>query len=100
MLLIVAFSSNCSIVTPHYTENVASISSSTSLINIQNILVTMFWKYLIYEYGFVGAVQCFTSFIKYILGILQGTNEKTNLKHEQMIDTIVEETTRSLTIDN
>ena len=37
------------------------------LIHVQNIYVTMLWKYLIYIYGYNGAVMCFTKIIKNVL---------------------------------
>jgi hypothetical protein len=48
----------------------------------------------------MGAVQCFNSLIKYILDLLHSINEKQTVQHEKMIDTIVEETTRSLIINH
>jgi hypothetical protein len=98
MLLTLAFSTNCSVVTPDYSENIQTIPSTMSIFYIQNVLVTMLWKYLTYQYGFIGGVRCFNSLIKYILDLLHSINEKTNAQHEKMIDAIVEETTRSLVI--
>lgn len=100
MLLTLAFSTNCSITTPDYSENIKIIPNAMAIFNIQNVFVTMLWKYLIYQYGFIGSVRCFNSLIKYILDLLQSINEKKNAQHEKMIDAIVEETTRSLTINN
>jgi hypothetical protein len=67
MFSIIAFSGNCSIVIPDSKENLETISNTISFVNIQNVLVTMLWKYLNYQYGFGGAVRCFNSFIKFIL---------------------------------
>jgi hypothetical protein len=100
MLLIVAFSTNCSIVFDDDTENMTSISSLLSIVDIQNVIVTMFWKYLVYQYGFVLAVRWFNSFIKYILDALQILNEQSNVQHNDMVDTVIEETTRLLTIED
>jgi hypothetical protein len=100
MLIILAFSTNCSIISSDYSENMIKTSSTMSQLTTQDILVTMFWKYLNYQYGFMGAVQCFNSLIKYILDLLHSINEKQTVQHEKMIDTIVEETTRSLIINH
>ena len=100
MLLILAFSTNCSIVNFDYSDNMINKSHGISLLYIQDIFVTMFWKYLNYQYGFVGAVRRFNSLIQYILDLLRSINEKQTIEHEKMIDTIVEETTRSLVIKN
>ncbi|CAF1202936.1 unnamed protein product [Adineta ricciae] len=98
LLLIVAFSTNCSIVTPNQSNRRTSVSNATTILEIQNIFVTMFWKYLIYQYGFTASVKRLNSLIKYILDLLHSINEKSNVQHGQMIDTIVEQTTRSLSI--
>jgi hypothetical protein len=100
MLLIIAFSANSSIVVPDYSENMPTIEGTMSVNRIQNILVTMFWKYLNYQYGFLGAVKCFGSFIKFILNILRWTNEKFTPQHWDMVDIIIENTSRALTIDH
>ncbi|CAF0915168.1 unnamed protein product [Rotaria sp. Silwood1] len=98
MLLITAFSENCSIVSLDYTESMVTMTSTRSLVRIQNILVTMLWKYLIYQYGFLGAVKCFNSFIKYVLNIIRWTAANPSTQHSDMVDTIVENTTRLLTM--
>ncbi|CAF4964927.1 unnamed protein product [Rotaria sp. Silwood1] len=97
MILILAFSTNCSIINPYYSGSTMNLSSALSVLNIQSMLVTMFWKYLIYHYGFSGAVRCFNHLIKSVLDILYSANEMRNAQHEKMIDTLVEETKRSLT---
>jgi len=100
MLLILAFSTNCSIVTFDYSENITLISNSVSIINIENVFITMFWKYLVYQYGFVLAVRWFDSFIKYVLDVLQNSREQSNVQHRDMLGTVIEETTRLLKIDD
>ncbi|CAF1020650.1 unnamed protein product [Rotaria sp. Silwood1] len=97
MILILAFSTNCSIINSYYSGSTMNLSSALSVLNIQSMLVTMFWKYLIYHYGFSGAVRCFNHLIKSVLDILYSANEMRNAQHEKMIDTLVEETKRSLT---
>ncbi|UJR09480.1 hypothetical protein I4U23_013718 [Adineta vaga] len=100
LLLILAFSTNCSIVTSDNSRTSRNTSNTIDLFKIQNIFVTMFWKYLIYQYGFIGGVQRLNSLMKYILDLLLSINERSNAQHEKMIDTIVEQTTRSLSIHN
>ncbi|CAF3681907.1 unnamed protein product [Rotaria sp. Silwood1] len=100
MILILAFSTNCSIVIPHYSDNIMSLPSALSIFKIQSIFVTMFWKYLTYQYGFNGAVRCFNCLIKYILDILHSANENRNIQHEQMMKKLVEETKNLLKNEN
>ena len=69
-IFVLIFSSNCSVVIYPNDEHIQTISSSMELIQIQNIYVTMLWKYLIYIYGHDGAVMCFTRIIKNVLDAL------------------------------
>lgn len=69
-IFVLIFSSNCSIVVFNADEDLRIISSSIELIHVQNIYVTMLWKYLIYIYGHHGAVMCFTKIIKNVLDAL------------------------------
>ena len=100
MLLIIGFSTNCSIVLPDFNENYSRIPSMMFIIQIQNIIVTMFWKYLNYQYGFSGAVKCFNSMIKYILNMIRWSDERPSAQHTDMVDTIIENTERSLTFED
>ena len=100
MLLILAFSGNCSLVLPDYTAHHSRITSIISLIRIQNVLVTMFWKYLNYQYGFLGAVKCFNSLMKYILNIIRWGSDRPSAQHIDMVDTLIENTERSLIIED
>ena len=67
LIFVLIFSSNCSVVIYPNDEHIQTISSSIELIHIQNIYITMLWKYLIYIYGHDGAVMCFTKIIKNVL---------------------------------
>lgn len=100
MLLIIGFSGNCSLVMPRYSENLSSIESIRSINCVQNVLVTMLWKYLIYQYGFLGAIKCFNSFIKFILNILRWSAEGPTAQHSDMVDILIETTSRSLTMED
>jgi hypothetical protein len=99
MLLILAFSTNCSVVLPDYDDDMTSISSSILILSIQNVFITMFWKYLIYQFGFLAAVQWFNHFIKYVLDIIQSSGKRQHAQHNDLLDEIIEETTHSLTIE-
>lgn len=100
MLLILAFSTNCSIVAPDYSEDLTSILNPKFILNIENIFLTMFWKYLTYQHGYIAAIRWFDMFIKYVIDILQSMNERSNEQHNDTVGTVIEETTRVLTIEN
>ncbi|CAF4809116.1 unnamed protein product, partial [Rotaria sp. Silwood2] len=100
MILILTFSTNCSIVNPYYSSCIMNLPTALSVLNIQNVLVTMLWKYLNYQYGFIGAVRCFNCLIKCVLDILYSANEMRNVQHEKMMDGLVEATKRSLINEN
>lgn len=97
MLLIVSFSGNCSLVLP---ENHGQATNIVSTVHIQHVLVTMFWKYLNYQYGFVGAVKCLNSLIKFILNIIRWSSDRVSAQHIDMVDTMIEQTAQSLTIND
>ena len=90
MLLVMAFSGNNSIVIPNPRENIPTILCTNALIHVQNIFVTILWKYLIHLYGHTGAIRWFNSSIKFILNILRWTAEKYHQQHWDMVDNIVE----------
>ncbi|CAF1020351.1 unnamed protein product [Rotaria sordida] len=101
MLMIMTFSSNCAPVTINYTENIQIIFNSKILINIQDILVTMFWKYLIYQYGFNEATIRFLSLVQSILDMIQRMYKGLNIeKHWTMVENTVEQTIHSLSLEN
>ncbi|CAF4084464.1 unnamed protein product, partial [Adineta steineri] len=76
-----------------------SIPEAIHLIRIQNIFVTMLWKYLTYQYGYMGAVKHFDHLIKNYLDLLNRINANVSTQHWEMVDIIVEKTTHSLAID-
>jgi hypothetical protein len=102
MLIILAFSSNCSIVMYDHSINLTNASAINSiyLIRIQDIFVTMLWKYLVYLYGYDNAVKRFDHLVKNYLDTLVRIDENLSTQHWKMVDTIVEKTTHSLTFDN
>lgn len=75
------------------------MSTSIYRFKIQNIYVTLFWKYLVYLYGFDEAVIRFSSLVKRILNLLNMAEIIfNNVAHNQIIDTVVTETERCLII--
>jgi len=101
MLMILIFSSNCAIVRINPTENIQIILNSNILIHIQNIFVTLLWKYLIYQYGFNEAILKFLSLVKSILDLIQRMNEGLKIqKHWSMVENIIEQTTGSMNIED
>ncbi|CAF4614110.1 unnamed protein product [Rotaria sp. Silwood1] len=101
LLMIMAFSSNCALVTIDYIENIQIILNPKIFIYIQDIIVTMLWKYLIYQYGFNEATIRFLSLIQSILDMIQRMADGLNVqKHRNMIGNVVKQTTRSLELEN
>ena len=97
MLLILCFSGNCSVV---FSENPVPVASIVDLVHVQHVLVTMFWKYLNYQYGFLGAVKCLNSLVKFILNLIRWSSERISTEHLDMVDTLIETTARSLKIED
>ena len=100
ILLILAFSSGCSLTLSDLSKDLKTISNTNSSFHIQNMLVIMVWKYLIYQYGLQGAVSYFDSYIRFILKLIKWVKEKPNEKQTDMVDTVIENTTKSLIIED
>ena len=98
MLSIIAFAGNASVVRMNNDEELMASSSALSLIHVQHTLVTMFWKYLLYQYGHFEAVRRLNSLTKYVLNILQWTEMECTVEHRNMIDGIVQSSWQSLTL--
>jgi len=99
MLFIMAFSSNCSIVTFNEQESLTTMSYAIDLISIQNVYITMLWKYLVYLYGFKEAVLRFSYIVKNIIDIIHMLElQPKNETHDLMVETIITETERALLI--
>lgn len=98
MLFIVTFSSNCSIVSNDQDEDISTMTSSKDLILIQDIYVTILWKYMVYLYGDQQAIIRFSSLVKNMLGIIHMLESmQLNERYHQMIHKIIHETKRTLT---
>jgi hypothetical protein len=101
MFMILIFSSNCTIITIDRTGDIPIILNTKILIDIQNIFVTLLWKYLIYQYGFHQAILRFLSLVKSILDLIQRMDEGLKIqKHWTMVENVIEKTTRTLNLED
>lgn len=77
-VFVLIFEGNCSIVMfNNHKQYEFSMEkcSSIELFNVQNIYITVLWKYLIYSYGFDGSVIYFNRMIKNILDMFARTED-------------------------
>ena len=98
MLFVASFFSNSSLVTFDSADNIpTSIAVSIDLMRIQDIYVTMLWKYLLSQYGFIEAVLRYSSLITTMLNgyrilerlnCLKLYNEVYNMTVKQMQHTL------------
>ena len=103
MLMILSFASNSSPLIYQQSRNSTTHSSesiSIALLRIQNIFITMMWKYLVYQYGFHDAVKRFDHLVKNYLDILNRINANLTRAHLAMLDEILNKTTNALTYDH
>jgi hypothetical protein len=101
MLIIIAFSSNCFIVDVHENiQNDSLIFGTFRLYGSQNVYVELLWKYMLYRYGFNGAVHHFNQLIKHILDMIElaGNVYKNHQIHHDFVDEVVEKTKEQLII--
>lgn len=92
MLMILSYASNSSIVAyePSTDPTVIRFANpSIPLFRIQEILVTMLWKYLVYQYGINEAIRRFNHLVKNYLDILNQIHANRSLEHREMIETIM-----------
>ena len=101
-LITLAFSTNCSIVEESQisTSTNTSVTSSIALTRLQDVFIVMLWKYLVYQYGYLGAVRRLDHLVKFYLDILYQLNELNSKEHRDMIHVIIDQTTHSLTLDD
>ncbi|CAF3275792.1 unnamed protein product [Rotaria sp. Silwood2] len=101
LVFILAYSSNCSVVKYDNQEDISIMPSSIDLVHIQNLYVTMLWKYLVYLYGFKEAVLRFTQLVKNVVDLIDMFNRMPpNETRDHMIDIVVSETERRLLIED
>jgi len=99
MFFVLMFSSNCSIIIFKDKEDIRTTASSIELIHMQDIYVTTVWKYLIYLYGFNGAVMHFSAIVKNILDFFARTEEVLkNLSYNILVDKVVTQLECSLSV--
>lgn len=102
MLVVLSFSSNCSVVLPDldFNLNQSLIRNSIDLIRTQDIFIVLLWKYLVYQYGFSQAVRRLDNLVKFYLDLLNRINDITNQQHLDMIEEIIRKTTQALHLEN
>jgi hypothetical protein len=72
MLIILAFSSNCSIVNiPQVIHNDSLLSGAYRLLGSQNVYVEILWKYTTYRYGYYNSALRFARLIKLFLDLIK-----------------------------
>ncbi|CAF2764794.1 unnamed protein product [Rotaria sp. Silwood2] len=98
-IFILAFSSSCSIIKYDNEGDISIMSSPINLISIENVYVTVLWKYLVYLYGFKEAALRFTRLVKSVLDLISILNQAPQIEtRHRMVDTIIKETERTLVI--
>lgn len=95
-LIVLTFATNSSLVQIDNRPVNSSVFSSMYLLQIQNFLTTVFWKYLIYQYGFFEAAKRFSNLIKCFLDVLSLTYQNSNGDHWKMVDNITEQINETL----
>jgi len=71
MLVIFAFSSNCSILNmPETMPNDTLLLGAFRLLGSQNVYVELLWKYMVYRYGYHETVIRFANLIKQVLDMM------------------------------
>lgn len=100
MLMIFAFSSNCSILIYDETESLSTMTSSIDLIRIQNIYVTIFWKYLLYLYDYNEAIIRYSNIIKSFLDLIKILTPLSNNRNNLITETVRAELERTLVIQD
>lgn len=100
MLFVMIFSSNCSMIVFNDQEDLETMTHSIELIHIQDIYVTMLWKYLTYLYGYNEAAVRFSSLVKSILDMFSRVEALSkNIALCKAIDHIIAYTEQSLNIN-
>ena len=101
ILFAIGFSSNYSIITTNQSMGTSRSFDSVSMLQIQDIYVTLLWKYLVYQYGFTEAVLRYTSLIKTLLDALAAMEDFIDTEfYQQSVAKAVFNMERLLIIDN
>lgn len=101
MFFVSAFFSNGSLITFNgLDDDVLSTTVSIDLIRIQDIYVSMLWKYLVYRYGFAEAVRRYLSLISTILSGYEILKRLDGSKsYDEAYNMVVKQMQSSLIID-
>ncbi|CAF0733242.1 unnamed protein product [Adineta steineri] len=101
LLIILVFSSNCSIISSEqiFSLSYTSTTSAMILTHVQDIFVVILWKYLVYKYGFIEAVRRLNRLVKNYLDLLNRVHENHSKQHAEMVNIIVEKTADSLALN-
>ncbi len=102
MLLIVAFSSNCSTVDLQPQAcNDSLLFGTHRLLGSQNVYVEVLWKYITYKYGFYHAALRFDRLIKILLDLIHySSNAYTNTPTYRHLVNDLMQNTKQLLIAN
>lgn len=101
ILFTIGFSSNYSIITTNQSMETSRSLDSVSMVQMQDIYVTLLWKYLVYQYGFTEAVLRYASVIKTLLDVLTAMEEFIDTEvYQQSMGKAVFDMERLLIIDN
>ncbi|CAF1449239.1 unnamed protein product [Adineta ricciae] len=76
MIFVLNFSTNLSVVTFDEKEDLKQMIYTRQFIPIQDIYVTILWKYMIYRCGFYEAIKQYDKLVKNIIDILYNNHEK------------------------
>lgn len=96
LLVILAFSSNASIVDFDRQPIEYSSFQTVLLVRAQNILISVFWKYLIHQHGYFRAASRFLGLVKNYLDTMKRMVDHSSDEHRQMVETIVEQIDQKL----
>lgn len=101
ILYVLGFSSNYSVIGTNPSMEAHSSFDVVSVLQVQDVYVTLLWKYLDYQYGFSEAVLRYASLIKTVLDVLNCLDESANATvTQQSIGMAVSHIERLLIIDN
>ncbi|UJR11565.1 hypothetical protein I4U23_015745 [Adineta vaga] len=100
-LFVMLFSSNCSPLTLNSSYYSESVSNSLELLHIQDIFVTILWKYLVYQYGSIEATIRYVLLVKTIVDLISVKEQMSSVPiYEEMMNETMLEIKHSLIIHN
>jgi hypothetical protein len=99
MLIVLAFSSNCSIVHMHENSvNDGFLHGTHGLFRSQNIYIELLWKYMIYHYDYYNSVLRFSGLIEIFLNLIKYSTivYENNDIYRKLVDNVFQKAKRSL----